>query len=185
MYEKPHIFFANLLWKNFLKKDFNVIDATCGNGYDSLFLAKIVKKGSLFCIDIQKKAIENTKLLLSQTLNATDLKRIKFMVASHENLIEIVSSTKIHLIVYNLGYLPKGDKKITTKKATTLKSVSSALKLLEPKGAISITCYPGHLEGQKEEKSLFNFLKSLDPANFSINYFTAPNKKMHHHYFGL
>ena len=42
-------------------------DATTGNGYDTLKLAQLVgSTGEVFAIDIQSKAIENTKELLSE-----------------------------------------------------------------------------------------------------------------------
>jgi hypothetical protein len=182
--EKPHIVLAHNYWQNLLQKGDIAIDATCGNGFDSLFLAKILLEkedcGKLFCFDIQEKAIENTKLLLQKNLSENSFHHIHFFQKSHEYLSivqENFPEKPIRLIVYNLGYLPKGDKTLTTKTDTTLKSLQSALALLSSHGAISITCYPGHEEGAKEEKALLSYLSALKKDFWEICYHQWINKK--------
>lgn len=71
------------------------------------------------------------------------------------------------LIVYNLGYLPGGDKTITTESSTTLESLQAAFPLIMPGGAISIACYPGHPSGKTEEENVMTFASSLDPQVWS------------------
>ncbi len=174
-----HLDLAQNYWKKFLEKDDIVIDATCGNGHDSLFLAKIYlenSKGLLFCFDIQEKAIDSTLLLLRQNLSIEHLKRIVLYNYSHEDLGKYVQH-KANLIVYNLGYLPNHDKTITTKKETTISSLKSALSLLADRGAISIMCYPGHDEGEHEEKALLSFAESLDSKLYSVCYHNWINRK--------
>ena len=104
-----HITQAHLLWKTHLKKGDIAIDATLGNGHDSLFLAKLILDencGFLYGYDIQKKALENSQKLLTDNLNNNNiLNRIKLFLFSHENF-ENINHTRINLIVYNLGYLP-------------------------------------------------------------------------------
>jgi len=74
----------------------------------------------------------------------------------------------VRLITYNLGYLPGGgDKSLTTKVETTVESVRKALKLIQAGGAISITLYPGHSEGQREETQLLSFIKKLTPLEWN------------------
>ena len=158
---KAHIKKAHSLWDAFLKEDSIVIDATCGNGLDSLKLIKIISKGKLFSFDIQKKAIENTKMLLNGFEN------ISYFLDSHADFSKFIKK-EINLIVYNLGYLPGSDKSITTKVDSTVDSIKSGLSILANNGAISITCYPGHLEGDREEKALYQFLSSLDSRKYSI-----------------
>jgi SAM-dependent methyltransferase len=157
---------AHHIWDLLLKKEDTVIDATCGNGKDSLILASILsKKGGrkLICIDIQEQALLNTKTLLEQK-TPLFFSKVDFILGSHITLPD----TSPKLIVYNLGYLPKGDKTLTTQADSTLVSVQNALKILTPGGALSITCYPGHLEGLKEQTLLNNFLTNLSPTSFSV-----------------
>ena len=78
----------------------------------------------------------------------------------YKNLKEY--KNKISLIVFNLGYLPKGNKEITTKSITTLKAIKDSFKLLNKKGHIVITIYPGHEEGLKESKKIKEFLEKND-----------------------
>ncbi len=81
------------------------------------------------------------------------------------------------LIIYNLGYLPRGDKTITTKVDTTIASLKSALPLIKPGGAVSVTCYPGHPEGAIEEKEIRLWSKQLPPEIWNICFHRFPNRK--------
>ena len=62
----------------------------------------------LFCFgfDIQKEALDNTKSLLEES----GIDNFKLILDSHENILNYVSSFKG--VVFNLGYLPKGDKRL-------------------------------------------------------------------------
>lgn len=68
---------------------------------------------------------------------------------------------------YNLGYLPKGDKSITTTRSSTLKSIESALQIVRVGGLISILCYVGHPEGEQETMSVQQFVSAL--GNFPVS----------------
>lgn len=165
LFQKP-LHLAHHLWDLLLKEGDIVIDATCGNGKDSLVLASLLeKKGgtSLICIDIQEKALSNTESLLKEKIPSF-FSKIQFILGSHETLPLSVPK----LIVYNLGYLPGGDKTFTTQTSSTLASIQNGLSLLPPGGALSITCYPGHPEGRSEQEALLVFLSSLYPAEFSV-----------------
>ena len=74
----------------------------------------------------------------------------------------------IRLVVYNLGYLPKGNKKLTTLTDSTLQSLENALALIQPGGVVSITCYPGHEEGAKEEAALLQKVAQLSPSSWNV-----------------
>lgn len=148
--------------ENNLKPNDIVVDATIGNGNDTLFLANIITKGHIFGFDIQDEAITNTtKLLKENNINNYTLYK-----ENHENIYKILKDyqNKISCVIYNLGYLPNGDKNITTKKESTIKSINEALKLLNNKGFILIVVYP-HEEGIKEAKAI----KKLNIPNYIIN----------------
>jgi SAM-dependent methyltransferase len=160
MNRSPHLKVAKEYWKAHLLPGDTAIDATCGNGHDTLFLAEL-GLSALFALDIQPAAIEKTRRCLEGRLDAEALKRVFLHLGSHEDLGKLLLPLPPRLIVYNLGYLPGGDKAVTTTTESTLKSVSSALSILGEKGALSITCYPGHAEGEKEEAALFSWASGL------------------------
>ncbi len=144
-----------------------VIDATCGNGKDTLILARLAlteDTGHLIGLDIQPEAVRRTKEYLEEHLSPALMKRVALFQQSHA---EFPKSPQARLIVYNLGYLPSGDKAITTMTMTTLVSVEQALGILMPGGLLSITCYPGHNEGKKEEEALQAWLQALNPKSYS------------------
>ncbi len=109
----------NLLEKKLTKGDF-VIDATVGNGQDTLFLAKKVgRQGGIFGFDVQQQAISSTQLLLKQN----QFENFCLFHANHSDMdiyIPQQQHGKIKLIMFNLGYLPGSDKTIITQTNTTL-----------------------------------------------------------------
>lgn len=158
-----HLALAHKLWRAHLKPSDIAVDATCGNGNDALVLAKLLPQGEVYTFDIQPQAIENTRGRLK------DFSNCYFFCQSHAEFP--LTCTGSCLFVYNLGYLPKGDMSLTTQTETTLKSIQSALSLLRADGMISITCYPGHEEGAKEEKAILLFLETL--AGCSVDYYKS------------
>ncbi len=154
---------AHFYWKRVIQPGDCVIDATCGNGKDSLFLADLIgDEGTLIGLDIQPEALAKTELLLEKRSNC------HLFHQSHEEFPALAFQKKIKLIAYNLGYLPGGDKKITTQTSSTLESVKKALTLIVPGGLLSITCYPGHPEGALEEKALLKIVSCLPPKEWAI-----------------
>lgn len=167
---QSHLDLAHEYWKRLLQSGDIAVDATCGNGQDTLALAKMYltpREGNIYAFDIQERAIASTQLLLADALPEEIRKRIVLTCASHEHFPFSIAPESVRLFVYNLGYLPKGDKSLTTRVESTLSSIQEALKLLACGGAISVTCYPGHTEGAEEEKSLLSFAKTLDARHWS------------------
>jgi len=148
-----------------------VIDATCGNGKDAFFLACLLQGSTtpLWCIDIQEISISHTKSLLSTHPHKD---HIHFLHGSHTEL----PKEPIQLIVYNLGYLPKGDKRITTMTTSSIISIQNALSLLAPEGLISIICYSGHAEGAREAAAILELASSLAPSTWCVTHMTWPNR---------
>ena len=145
---------VNQIIEDNLKPNDIAVDMTVGNGNDTLFISNIVKNGFVYGLDIQKEAINNTKKLLDKN-NITNYKLIN---DSHENIDKYIKE-KISLILFNLGYLPNGDKSITTKKESTIKALSKSINILNNKGIILIVIY-SHKEGKEEEKEIRNYLKN-------------------------
>lgn len=169
-----------------------IVDATCGNGHDTLALAKAArdvaaKAGStirLLAFDIQQDAINATgRLLMSEGfINELSDGRIRLVHDSHENIAEYLtqahgtSGGEADLIVFNLGYLPGGNKDITTKPGSTLDAVKSGLALLARDGAVCITMYSGHPEGAKEKAQLLDYARNLDSREFHVSYISMVNQ---------
>ena len=161
------------LAKEILKneKGINIaVDMTAGNGYDSKFILNKLKPTMLYAFDIQAKAKENTQKLIGNRENFI------FILDSHENIDKYVKE-KIDLAIYNLGYLPKADKSITTKKASTINSLKKLLDLLNKDGKIFISVYPGHKEGKLEAGALDAYLGNLDQKLFTVLKLSYPNQK--------
>jgi tRNA1(Val) A37 N6-methylase TrmN6 len=170
-----HLVLAKSYWNDFLQESDQVVDATCGNGHDTLFLAQKVPLGRVFAFDINEKAIQNTRALLKEH-GVED--RVSLFQASHEQL-SLIPSKAIRLVVYNLGYLPGGDKKITTMAESTRNSLFQALSLVETsQGAVSIMCYPGHEEGRKEQDLLLQELTSLDSRKWQVSFHQWVNRPL-------
>lgn len=151
---KPHIIMAHKIWAELLSPNDLVVDATCGNGHDTLALAKLAKH--VYAIDIQHDAISAAKERVASCSN-----KVTFMQGCHSQFPGVIPRNSIKLVVYNLGYLPGGDKTKTTMQDTTLASIRNALDLVMPGGMVSITCYPGHHEGKLEQDMLLEFAKGL------------------------
>lgn len=163
-YHKPHIEKAHATWKSFLRPGDTVVDATCGNGHDTLFLAHLGEL-NIIAIDIQARALAAAQERLGPLAS-----QVAWRLECHSQLPQILNSASPRLIVYNLGYLPGGDKSKTTLMQTTLQSLHHAVAWLLPGGLISITCYPGHPEGEREEIALLEWAVSLNPLHWQVDH---------------
>lgn len=160
-------------WGKIVKPGDQIIDATCGNGHDTLALANLAltdHSGRVWAIDIQECALIQAKEFLKENLSVSCYSRIEFIQNSHATFPNSIVPNSISLIAYNLGYLPQNNKNITTQVDSTLRSVQAALPLIKEKGAISIICYPGHEEGKLEEEALLKELTTLPRDQWSCCY---------------
>ena len=167
---------AHTLWQGFLQPGDVVVDATCGNGKDLLFLCQTVltdRSGSVFALDVQTDAIEQSRSYLQAHLSPSRFSRVTFFRQCHSSFPQEVRRGDVQLIVYNLGYRPNGNKCITTRPETTKKSLLAAMELLSPEGKISITCYPGHPEGALEQEEIVTFLQTL-PLGWNFHWIIPP-----------
>ncbi len=161
---------VQFILKNFHSQVNIAVDMTAGNGHDSKFIMEIFNPEKLYAFDIQEQAKENTISLLEEAGFS-----VNFVLDSHANIKKHVSE-KIDLAIYNLGYLPSGDHSITTEHDTVRKSLEDLLDLLNDKGLVLITFYPGHDEGKKEALELNKYLESLDQKTFTVVKFNFINQ---------
>jgi SAM-dependent methyltransferase len=155
--------FTHKLLSEHLKKGDVVVDATCGNGNDTLFLVQTVgPEGKVYAFDIQEEAIRNTQNLCKEFHNIT------YFLESHEKITELITEP-IKGAIFNLGYLPKGDKGITTKALSTLKAIDSLKEqVIYGDLMIAVVIYPGHDEGQIESHAIEQFVRLLDKHEYLV-----------------
>jgi predicted methyltransferase len=168
---QSHLDLAHYYWQQLVRSGDTVIDATCGNGHDTLILSKQALSpgaGKVHAYDIQPEAIETTRMRLAEQLDPELRARVALHCSSHVSFSSDIPPQSVQLIVYNLGYLPGGDKRITTTTECTLKSLDHAMKLLRPGGLISVTLYPGHAEGAIEAQAIVNYCQGLEATHWSV-----------------
>lgn len=148
------------------------IDATVGNGHDTLFLAEQVGlTGRVYGFDIQAVAINATRKKLQ---HAQLVDCVRLIQASHADMAVHIPASKhdkIRACMFNLGYLPKGDKSIITQTDSTLPALTVASELLAPQGIMTVLAYPGHAGGDKEAASVETWLAQLSGKKFVVNTF--------------
>ena len=158
-----------------------VVDATLGNGHDTLFLAQCV--GATGCVvgfDIQASAIESTRQRLRQADILDD--RCHFYEESHTHLMERVKNIssdvrgkeegeveKVSAILFNLGYLPGADKSLITQVESTIDALNQSIKCLKPQGVLSVMCYPGHPGGEKEAQAVSEWMLRVDGRSGDVS----------------
>lgn len=158
--------FGHSIWKSVLTPEDTCADLTLGGGQDALFVAPLCKQ--VIACDIQEEALARAQKLLKGHLSPTDYQKIAFHHTPHEVLVKTLPPASLKLAIYNLGYLPGSDKNVITQTATTLESVQGTCALIQEGGLISITCYPGHEEGLKEEEALTLYTNSLDLREWMV-----------------
>lgn len=157
---------AHDLLEDTIEKEETVIDATCGNGNDTLFLSNIAgKNGHVFAFDIQDQAIQNTKQLLQEY----DRNNVTLVQDSHANISSYVSTNQqIGGAIFNLGYLPRSDKSIITKGEATITAINTILPLLKKDGLIVVVVYHGHEGGKQEKEAILKHAVHLNQQDFTV-----------------
>ncbi len=146
-----------------------VIDATVGNGHDSLFLAHLIgETGRVYGFDVQSDAIAATQ----QRLDSEKLSQHAILMQrGHEEMLRSIPAElhgKVSVILYNLGYLPGGDKSLTTQIATTINALEQSALILTSGGIISILAYTGHPGGMEECQAVKSWANDLNPDHFEV-----------------
>ncbi len=146
------------------------IDATVGNGHDTLFLAEHISPyGHVYGFDIQLAAIETAR----QKFRETPLSECLTLIhASHADMTDNIPKQehgKINAIMFNLGYLPGGDKSVITLTASTLSALTAACDILAGNGIITLLAYPGHPGGDQETDQVSNWCAQLDSKQFEVS----------------
>jgi hypothetical protein len=154
---------SHLFIRRFIREGDRVVDATCGNGNDTLLLAELVGSGGrVWAFDIQQQAISRTSARLSQA-GLDD--RVETVLAGHEAMAEHVAGA-VSLVVFNLGYLPGGLRIVITRPETSLAGLMQSLEILKPGGILLVTVYPGHDGAAGEQQVVESWTAGLDQRFF-------------------
>lgn len=153
------------------------IDATMGNGWDTLALAqKVGPEGKVYAFDLQESAIRQTALLLQEQGVS---QRCVLIQDSHRELKHHLPPEvhrQVSAVLFNLGYLPGGDKSVTTESESTLAAVASALEIIKSDGIVAVTVYSGHPAGKREKEALFRYAAELPSKHYHVMTVSYPNQ---------
>ncbi len=172
---KPLTRVAHEILEQHLQPGDLAIDATAGNGHDTLFLARAVAPGgSVYAFDIQTQALQQTRARLEGEGVAD---RATLFHAGHEAMMERVPESahgRIAAVVFNLGYLPGSDKQTTTLTETTLEALQHSTALLAPGGLLSVLAYRHHPGGREESEAVGEFLGRLPGFRLEVRESPGP-----------
>lgn len=159
---------------NYLHEGDTAIDATAGNGNDTLKLCKKVGHGGrVFAFDIQKAALERTQNLLE----SEGFNNAEYILDSHSDMDKYVHQN-VGGVLFNLGYLPGGDHKIQTKAETSISAIEKAMNIINDDGFVSVTIYYGKNSGTEEKNAVMEYLNHIDYKKFTVtihDFYNRPN----------
>ena len=161
--EMAHDFLAQVITQEDI-----VVDATMGNGHDTLFLAKLAKQ--VYAFDIQEQALEKT----SQRLLEAGLTNVELLLQGHETVDQFVAEVKA--AIFNLGYLPSADKSVITKPQTTIEALEKLCQMLVKGGRIAIMIYYGHDGGDLERDAVLNYVSQLPQQEYTATIYRTLNQ---------
>ena len=144
----------------------HVVDATAGNGHDTLLLARLVgPDGRVIAFDVQEEAIAATRCRLA--VNGIEEGRVFFVNGSHTMLRQHVDRP-VAVVMFNLGYLPGSDHAHTTTRDETLIALAEGWETLRESGILSVVCYRGHPGGAEEAAGVLEYAEGLQDQGASV-----------------
>ena len=161
--EMAHDFLAQVITQEDI-----VVDATMGNGHDTLFLAKLAKQ--VFAFDIQEQALEKTR----QRIQEAGFTNVELILQGHETVDQYVSDVKA--AIFNLGYLPSADKSIITQPQTTIEALDKLCQMLVKGGRIAIMIYYGHQGGDIERDAVMDYVSQLPQQEYTATIYRTLNQ---------
>jgi len=149
------------------------VDATCGNGHDTIHLARLVgPQGTVVAIDIQAQALDETRHRLGSA--GLDDGRVRLIRRCHTTIGEHIAPATAALVVFNLGYLPGGDHSLTTRTDSTTAALDAAVSAIRPGGLLVVTCYPGHPEGALEADAVESWMQAASSNAARVARYSQP-----------
>jgi ubiquinone/menaquinone biosynthesis C-methylase UbiE len=148
------------------------VDATVGNGYDTLFLAhRVGPRGTVLGFDVQKAALAGAREMLKFV---GSMGRVSLIHDSHSHLENYLPhGALVQAAMFNLGYLPRGNREIITRPETTIAALKALSRHLAPNGRIAVLAYRGHQGGILEYEEVRKFLEELPDTEWSVEEFAG------------
>ncbi len=163
---------AHLLIRPSIKPGDWAVDATAGNGHDTLFLAQSVgPSGRVFGFDIHETALAAT----DERVRGNE--QVTLIHDGHEHMSNYLPDHmrgKLAAVMFNLGYLPGAQKHDTTRTETTLAALEQAIANVRVGGVVTLVVYPGHPGGAEEARAVESYAGSLPPT-FTAGYHARLN----------
>ncbi|WP_059171467.1 class I SAM-dependent methyltransferase [Bacillus sp. FJAT-27445] len=170
--------FARTLLDKAITEGGFAVDATMGNGHDTLYLAKLVgENGAVFAFDVQTEALAATQKRLAEQGFEN---QATLFHAGHEQASALIPEAfhgKLQGAIFNLGYLPGSDKSVVTQPGTTISAVEQLLRMMAPGGIIVLVVYHGHEGGAVERDSLLEYVRGLDQKEAHVLHYQFINQK--------
>lgn len=191
---------AHALWRAVLREGDVAVDATAGNGWDTLTLAELVlgdddadprRGGRVVAFDVQAPALDATRARLDAALSPARASRVQLVLASHADMERHVlpgdgdrgdgdlgDGDGVGVVCFNLGYLPGvgSDKSVVTLPESTLEAARAAIRLLRPGGVLTIVGYTGHDGGREEVDAVMRLVSELDPREYTATTHAIVNR---------
>ena len=172
----PVLAFARQLIDGRLKNGGCALDGTAGNGRDTLFLAQLAGgSGKVWAFDIQAQALSNTAGLLRE--NGVE-GQVELIAASHADLADYVREP-LDAAMFNFGYLPGGDKTVTTKADSSVHAMQAAAALLAEGGLLTAVVYSGHPTGRAEAAAIEQWAAALPQEQYQVLHYRFTNQRNH------
>ncbi len=139
------------------------LDATAGRGHDTLFLARLLgPEGQVHACDVQAEALDTTRRRWED--ESGPKANLHLHHIGHESVRPALLAAgvpRLCAVVFNLGYLPGGDRSLTTRPESTLAALRSLLPMLGERGVLTVAAYPGHPGGMEEFEAVVEWARGL------------------------
>ena len=145
-----------------------VIDATAGNGHDTLQLARrVAPDGLVLAIDVQQAAIEATR----KRVAAAGLEHlVEPVLMDHATIGDrLPGRREFRAAVFNLGYLPGSDHVVVTTPQGTLAALDACSVRLCAGGLLCVTAYRGHPGGTGEADAVRRWMEARGKEGWQVD----------------
>ncbi|MGN0975225.1 MAG: class I SAM-dependent methyltransferase, partial [Gemmiger sp.] len=142
------------------------VDATCGNGHDTLFLCRLAGPGGrVLGLDVQPQAVEATNALLARSGMAEVGQAV---CADHRDLLRYAPPGTADCVLFNFGWLPGAGHEVYSTAESTLPALQAALDALKPGGVLAAVLYSGKVIGDGEKQAALAFFRNLPLTRYTV-----------------